>query len=136
MKHLAEEYPLDIRYHHVVKSIEKTNTSIGGIGGIGGKEKGNKHNSLLIECTNGSVIEADRCIITVPIGVLKKKSPEEGGVEFVPSRPPEITKLCQELGSGLMNIVWLWYPTFFWPRDKGYPVCYFSAYVFSCLISS
>ena len=98
LQHLAEEYPLDIRFEHEVISVDFEAASESG-------------KIVRVECSNGSVFECNYCILTLPIGVL-----HDNTVRFTPSIPRSIAALCSEVVAGLMNVVWLWYPTIFWPE--------------------
>lgn len=95
-EHLANEVSLDVRYQQIVTDITKLDN-----GGV------------LVTCSNGTIYKADACIVTVPIGVLKS-----GAISFNP-RPPQLDRLCK-LQAGLMNLVWLWYPTQFWPSGYNF----------------
>ncbi len=62
--------------------------------------------------TNQGIFEAERAIITLPLGVLKK-----GSVEFSPPLPPRKQKAISNLGMGVLNKVYLRFPKVFWPRN-------------------
>jgi hypothetical protein len=96
LEHLAAEFPLDIRLQTIVESITSDPTS----------------GQVTVVCRDGSVFETDACLVTLPVGVLKS-----GQVKFSPV-PREVRELTEELQPGLMNLVWLWYPSMFWP-DNG-----------------
>ncbi|GAW19921.1 hypothetical protein ANO14919_094140 [Xylariales sp. No.14919] len=72
-----------------------------------------------IECEDGSVIEADYIVSTIPLGVLK-----HGNVEFQPSLPTEKTEAIGRLGFGILNKIILVYDHAFWDTD---------ADIFGCL---
>lgn len=98
LDHLASEYPLDIRLNHVVhtiKYLERKGVPI-----------------VRVVCNNGQIFDADACLVTLPVGVIQAND-----VSFVPAVPKQISALCSEVKAGLMNIVWLWYPTMFWPEN-------------------
>ncbi|KAI1152164.1 Sec1-like protein [Nemania diffusa] len=72
-----------------------------------------------IECENGSVIEADYVISTIPLGVLKY-----GSIEFQPPLPKEKAEAISRLGFGILNKIILVYDHAFWDTD---------ADIFGCL---
>ncbi|KAJ8120022.1 hypothetical protein ONZ43_g3163 [Nemania bipapillata] len=72
-----------------------------------------------IECENGSVIEADYVISTIPLGVLKY-----GSIEFQPPLPKKKTEAISRLGFGILNKIILVYDHAFWDTD---------ADIFGCL---
>lgn len=57
----------------------------------------------------GEEFVGDRVIVTVSLGVLKA-----GDITFEPSLPPNNTDAIERLGMGLMDKVWLTFPTIFW----------------------
>lgn len=62
--------------------------------------------------SDGAVLEADRIIITVPLGVLK-----HGTIRFDPPLPPAKEQAIERLGMGLLNKHWLRFDRVFWPKD-------------------
>ncbi|KAJ8125888.1 hypothetical protein O1611_g7750 [Lasiodiplodia mahajangana] len=72
-----------------------------------------------VECEDGSVIEADYVVSTIPLGVLK-----HGSVEFQPPLPKEKTDAINRLGFGILNKIILVYDHAFWDTD---------ADIFGCL---
>ncbi|KAI0102944.1 Sec1-like protein [Nemania sp. FL0031] len=72
-----------------------------------------------IECEDGSVIEADYVVSTIPLGVLK-----HGSIEFQPPLPKEKTDAISRLGFGILNKIILVYDHAFWDTD---------ADIFGCL---
>ena len=56
--------------------------------------------------------EADRVILTLPIGVLK-----QGSITFDPKLPAEKTEAIKAIGAGLLNKVALKFPKVFWDPD-------------------
>lgn len=74
---------LDVRTKHIVKKVSYQQ---------GGKAK--------VECDNGTVIEADKVVVTLPLGVLKA-----GSVEFDPPLPDWKQGAINRLGYGLLNKV-------------------------------
>jgi polyamine oxidase len=96
LKHLAAEYPLDIRFNHIVSKVQS-----------------NDDDTVTIICTNGETFITDACLVTLPVGVL-----QSGTVEFNP-KPPQLYDFLEQhtLKPGLMNLVWLWYPEIFWDQN-------------------
>jgi len=74
---------VDVRTKHCVRKISHQQ---------GGKAK--------VECENGTVIEADKVVVTLPLGVLKA-----GSVEFDPPLPEWKQGAISRLGYGLLNKV-------------------------------
>ncbi|CAI4216208.1 unnamed protein product [Parascedosporium putredinis] len=66
-----------------------------------------------IECEDGTVIEADRIVSTIPLGVLK-----HGDVEFNPPLPSWKVGPIQRLGYGVLNKVILVYKKPFWDQTR------------------
>ncbi|KAI0187453.1 vacuolar protein sorting 33A-like protein [Xylaria flabelliformis] len=73
----------------------------------------------LVECEDGSVIEADYVVSTIPLGVLKHES-----VEFQPPLPRRKAEAIDRLGFGILNKIILVYDHAFWDTD---------ADIFGCL---
>ncbi|KAI0547423.1 Sec1-like protein [Xylaria curta] len=73
----------------------------------------------LVECEDGSVIEADYVVSTIPLGVLKHES-----VEFQPPLPKPKAEAIGRLGFGILNKIILVYDHAFWDTD---------ADIFGCL---
>lgn len=65
--------------------------------------------------TNQGVFEATYAIVTVPLGVLKK-----GSIEFSPLLPKRKLQAISNLGMGLLNKVYLRFPTVFWEKKSDY----------------
>jgi len=74
---------LDVRTNHCVRKISHQQS---------GKAK--------VECESGTVIEADKVVVTLPLGVLKA-----GSVEFDPPLPEWKQGAISRLGYGLLNKV-------------------------------
>jgi polyamine oxidase len=62
--------------------------------------------------TSGTTYEADTCVVTVPLGVLKA-----GTIEFVPPLDDERAGAIDRLGMGLLDKVYLRFDEAFWDRD-------------------
>jgi polyamine oxidase len=65
--------------------------------------------------TNHGALEADRAIITLPLGVLKS-----GDVEFAPALPATKLAAIERLEMGLLNKVVLRYAERFWPAGSDF----------------
>lgn len=66
-----------------------------------------------IESDDGTVIDADAVICTIPLGVLKEKR-----IEFDPPLPEWKTSAIERLGFGILNKVVLVYDKIFWAADR------------------
>jgi polyamine oxidase len=84
---------LDVRYTEVVTAIALTASGV-------------RVN------TRGNSYEADRAVVTLPIGVLKR-----GDVAFDPGLPAEKRDAVEAIGNGLMNKIVLAFDRVFWPDD-------------------
>jgi len=62
--------------------------------------------------TQDQVYQADYAIITVPLGVLKRKT-----IQFNPPLPANKQAAIQRLGMGLLNKAYLRFNKVFWPKD-------------------
>ena len=92
--------PLDVKTHRIVKKISYP-------------LEGDSDAVSRIECENGEVIEADRVVVTLPLGVLKA-----GAVEFDPPLPEWKTGAIERMGFGLLNKVFLVFEEVFWDVNK------------------
>ena len=90
IKYVARE--LDIRKEHVVESIVYDEQGV----------------SIL---TNQGKFEAERAIITLPLGVLQR-----GSVLFDPPLPSAKQEAIETLGFGVLNKVYLRFPDAFWQK--------------------
>lgn len=79
---------LDVRFDTPVTAI-RYNTEESRVG-----------KAVRIECSNGEVFEADKVIITAPLGVLKS-----GSITFQPSLPDWKQGVIERMGFGLLNKV-------------------------------
>ncbi len=66
-----------------------------------------------VECEDGTVINADYVVSTIPLGVLK-----HGSVEFDPPLPPWKTDTIGRLGYGILNKIILVYRETFWDTSR------------------
>jgi monoamine oxidase len=71
-----------------------------------------ENDSIIVTAIDGSTFEADKVIVTVPLGVLKSNS-----IQFVPPLSTEKTAAIQRLGMGCMDKLWLEFPEAFWTDD-------------------
>ena len=84
---------LDIRFGHQVEQVAYDTTGV-------------------YIRTNQGTVTADRVIITLPLGVLKRET-----VEFVPALSDAKRAAIQTLGMGVLNKTCLHFPNVFWERD-------------------
>ncbi|KAL7798108.1 Sec1-like protein [Trichoderma ceciliae] len=66
-----------------------------------------------IESEDGTKVEADAVVCTIPLGVLK-----QGSVDFQPPLPSEKTDAIGRLGFGILNKVVLLYDNVFWDSSR------------------
>ncbi|RFU81458.1 lysine-specific histone demethylase 1 [Trichoderma arundinaceum] len=66
-----------------------------------------------IESEDGTKVEADAVVCTIPLGVLK-----QGSVNFEPPLPSEKTDAVGRLGFGILNKVVLLYDKVFWDSSR------------------
>ncbi|KAM0241075.1 hypothetical protein ACHAPO_001877 [Fusarium lateritium] len=91
--------PLDLKTRFPVKSISY--------------HTGEGMASAAIECEDGSVVDADAVVCTVPLGVLKQSN-----IVFNPPLPSWKTDVVERLGFGILNKVVLVYDKIFWEQDR------------------
>lgn len=91
--------PLDVRQKSPVNKITYTADSTTG--------------PATISCEDGSTIEADFVVSTIPLGVLK-----HGNVKFEPPLPSWKSDAVERLGFGVLNKVILVYKEPFWDEDR------------------
>lgn len=85
---------LDIRLNHVVSQINYTNP-------------------LIEIVTNQGTFLAEKCIVTLPLGVLKA-----GSVQFSPTLPNTIQNAISGIGFGIATKVALQFPSIFWDNSQ------------------
>jgi len=83
---------LDIRLNEIVQRVEYSD------GGV-------------TITTNQNLYDADRAVITLPLGILKS-----GRVQFSPALPVDKQRAIKQLGMGLLDKVYLRFPHIFWPK--------------------
>ncbi|KAI0175773.1 flavin-containing amine oxidoreductase-domain containing protein [Hypoxylon sp. FL1284] len=66
-----------------------------------------------VECEDGTIVDADYVVSTIPLGVLK-----HGNVEFDPPLPSSKTGAIGRLGYGILNKIILVYSEAFWDTTK------------------
>ena len=67
--------------------------------------------SVEVRTRSGSVVRADGCVVTIPLGVLKA-----GGVRFDPPLPAASRRAISRIGFGLLDKVFLSYGSSWWPE--------------------
>lgn len=77
---------LDVRFNMPIESVHYTT------------EKPQDGKAVTIQCTNGQRFEADRVILTTPLGVLKS-----GSITFQPPLPNWKQDVIERMGFGLLN---------------------------------
>ena len=87
---------LNIKYKHMVSEV---NVKTAG-----------KGVTCVVKCADGLEKECDYVIVTVPLGVLKKKV-----IKFNPSLSDEKTKAIDVMGMGTENKVYMRFHEMFWP---------------------
>lgn len=90
---------LDVRMNKPVQSIR--------YGSAGGKSK------ATIICEDGESVEADRVILTAPLGVLKEQT-----IQFDPPLPQWKRDAIRRMGFGLLNKLVLVFDKPFWDVDR------------------
>ncbi|KAG5304577.1 amine oxidase/SWIRM domain-containing protein [Histoplasma capsulatum G186AR] len=75
--------------------------------------RGSSSNKTSVHCENGEIIQADKIVITAPLGVLKK-----GSIKFEPPLPEWKTGPVNRLGFGTMNKVILVFEKPFWDCER------------------
>jgi monoamine oxidase len=71
--------------------------------------------------TDSDIFEADRAIVTLPIGVLK-----QGDIAFEPALPEKKQTAIDALGAGVLNKIYLQFSEVFWERSPDW-LSYISA---------
>ncbi|VUC28356.1 unnamed protein product [Clonostachys rosea] len=92
--------PLDVRTNFPVKSIKYSSEA-------------SNNGPAIIECEDGTVVEADTVVCTIPLGVLKQNN-----ITFDPPLPAWKTDVVGRLGFGILNKVVLIYDKIFWEPDR------------------
>ena len=90
---------LTVWYDHAVTGV----TDAGALGTRG----------VVVHCGKKVDIMADCCVVTVPLGVLKKEI-----IDFVPALPYRKLQAIENINFGTLNKVALVFPTKFWDEDS------------------
>ncbi|TKW55677.1 Lysine-specific histone demethylase 1A [Colletotrichum tanaceti] len=90
--------PLDVRPRSAVQKIEYNTQETG---------------RASIHCEDGSIIDADYVVSTIPLGVLK-----HGSVKFDPPLPEWKTDVITRIGYGVLNKLVLVYDHPFWDTER------------------
>ena len=90
---------LTVWYDHAVTGV----TDAGALGTRG----------VVVHCGDKVDIMADCCVVTVPLGVLKKEI-----IDFVPALPYRKLQAIENINFGTLNKVALVFPTKFWDEDS------------------
>lgn len=85
---------LDIRLNTVVTAIDWSKTNV------------------KVTTSSGTVFNAGKVVITLPIGILKA-----GKIKFTPSLPSSHSAAIKRLGVGLLNKLYLKFPSIFWDNS-------------------
>ncbi|KAK6330271.1 hypothetical protein TWF730_004766 [Orbilia blumenaviensis] len=91
---------LKVRLDHVVKRITYD-------------PKNKRGKGVTLEFADGTSFKADKVVVTLPLGVLKRE-----GVEFDPPLPRAKRDAIKRLGFGLLNKVIMVYEKAFWDTDN------------------
>lgn len=91
----AMEQNLNIWYKHSVEMVDYSSSG------------------AQVFCQNGKVIRGDAVVVTVPLGVLKKRK-----IAFNPKLPAHKESAIDRLGFGVLNKVTMLFPSAFWMGDK------------------
>lgn len=67
---------------------------------------------------NGSVLEADAVVCTLPLGILKIPQGQHGHVRFLPPLPGPKRTVIEKLGCGLLNKCAMSFPNVFWQDSE------------------
>ncbi|KAF2118373.1 flavin-containing amine oxidoreductase-domain containing protein [Lophiotrema nucula] len=92
---------LDIRFNCPIKTVQYN------------AQPESAGKAVKVICRNGEVFEADRIVLTTPLGVLKS-----GSVRFDPALPEWKQAVIERMGFGLLNKVILVYEQAFWEPDR------------------
>ena len=84
----------DIRLDHPVAQVDHSGTTV------------------VVTTESGDTFEADRVVVTVPLGVLKA-----GAISFTPALPPAMRDAIAALDMGILNRTCLLFDEPFWDRD-------------------
>jgi monoamine oxidase len=68
--------------------------------------------NITVTAVDGTKYFGTRIIVTVPLGVL-----QSGSIQFTPALSQAKTDAINRLGMGLMDKLWLEFPSAFWTND-------------------
>jgi polyamine oxidase len=100
--YLVERFGMKVLHNHEVRSIIAAPESCDGV---------------IVHCANDMQFQVDYCVCTLPLGVLVNV---DRPIVFTPPLSNHLNSILSTVSSGLMNIVWLWYPHQFWPNDVNF----------------
>ena len=69
---------------------------------------------VIVETTSGEKIEADRCVVTIPIALMKKKT-----ISFTPDLSPRKWRAVENIGAGLIEKCLLRFDSKWWSYKIG-----------------
>jgi monoamine oxidase len=92
---LLKGLKIDLKLNKVVSTIDYSATS-----------------GVTVRMIDGSSLKSDYVVCTIPLGVLKS-----GSVKFTPDLPASKLKAMSNLKMGLLNKLYLEFPSVFWDKD-------------------
>jgi monoamine oxidase len=78
------------------------------------EEDGSLSSKVQLTLANGTILEANAIICTLPLGILKIPPQAPGHVRFEPPLPPSKQLAISRLGCGLLNKCAMSFPNVFW----------------------
>ena len=107
----AEDDCLDIRYQRAVTHVKVDEDKRINVHGL----VENKKQDVLyvVTCSNGEKFECQYVVVTVPLGVLKKRC-----ITFEPNLSVDKQKAISRLGMGTENKVYMRFAEKFWPKAR------------------
>jgi monoamine oxidase len=108
-----DQYRIDRGYGELIKYLERQITSEGAQLNLSAEVRHVEWSSrkVLVTTVNGNRIEGDQLIITLPLGVLQKRS-----VSFEPSLPANYVKAIDDIGFGTVTKFLFEFNTSFWQQ--------------------
>mmetsp|Transcript_42724 Transcript_42724/g.103052 ORF Transcript_42724/g.103052 Transcript_42724/m.103052 type:complete len:1054 (+) Transcript_42724:43-3204(+) len=79
------------------------------------EEDARPQSKVHVTLENGTVLECDALVCTLPLGVLKVPETEPGHIQFIPPLSDSKTEAIAQLGCGLLNKCVLSFEVSFWP---------------------
>eukprot|EP01103_Thecamoeba_quadrilineata_P017232 TRINITY_DN6019_c0_g1_i1.p1 TRINITY_DN6019_c0_g1~~TRINITY_DN6019_c0_g1_i1.p1 ORF type:complete len:678 (+),score=165.35 TRINITY_DN6019_c0_g1_i1:40-2073(+) len=76
------------------------------------------NNYVKVITKSGKVYEGDAALVTVPLGVLKKKKGKPGHIAFNPKLPKEKQTVIDRMKMACLNKVFLEFDKCYWPKDQ------------------